>query len=127
MRISHYALFAVAMATFGYIAAAPGLAAPQEDGATAIPPGHALTPDQKAEHDGWPPDKRATYAAWPGETQAYYWTLTPERRLVFWALADSDKIALTAMAGPEREAAWERIEALAGEPPDAAYARTGGV
>ena len=119
MRTTHYVLFAIAVVTFGYVAAAPGQAALQEEGASAIPPDPALTPEQKAEHDGWPAEKQAAYAAWPGETKGYYWTLSDERRMMFWALADSDTIALTAMTGPEREAAWERIEALAGAPPTA--------
>lgn len=118
MRKSHFALFAVAFATLGYVAVAPALAAVQDDGVEAtIPPDPDLAPDQQAEFDSWPAEKRAAYEAWPAETKSYYWSLSPRRQMMFWALADSDKIALTAMTGPERDAAWDRIESQAGAPP----------
>lgn len=121
MRNSHYLLYAVGLATIGYVAAAPGLAAPpmSDDPSTALAePSPQL--DREAEIAGWPADMQTAYAAWPDETKEYYWTLTPVRQRLFWALADSDRIALTAMTGPERDAAWKEIEARAGEPPSEA-------
>lgn len=118
MRKSHYALFAVAIATLGYVMTAPGLASAQMPQAErALPADPPLAPDQQAEHDSWSQQQQIEYAAWPAETKAYYWSLSPERQRLFWALADSDKIALTAMTGPEREAKWDRIEVLAGQAP----------
>ena len=108
MRMSHVQLIGVAIVTFGVLVAGPARAQADE------PP---LNPVQQEELDGWPEERKAAYAAWPNETKAYYWTLSPERQELFWALADSDKIALTAMTGPEREAAWTRIEARVGSPP----------
>jgi hypothetical protein len=120
MRKSHYLLFGVAIVALGYVAASPGAAQAQDDGAArAIAAQPELTTDQQAEHDRWPTTTQAQYAAWPAETKSYYWSLEPGRRMLFWALADSDKIALTAMAGPEREDAWKRIEERAGSPPGA--------
>ena len=121
MRRSHYWLFGVAVAALGYVAISPGAAHAQYDDAMSagsVDP--AMNEEQRAEHDSWPEEKQAAYAAWPRETQAYYWSLNPERQMLFWALADSDKIALTAMTGPEREDAWERIEAQAGAASDPA-------
>lgn len=125
MRISHALLFGVAAATLGFVVTSTGTAAPQdEQSATAMPPEMPdpvdTTPDQQAEIDGWPAEKQTAYAAWPDETKGYYWTLSPKRQAIFWALTDSDKVALTAMTGPEREDAWERIEAMAGDAPTAA-------
>ncbi len=119
MRIAHYCLFGVAAATFGYLTLAPGASA-QEEAVPApmpsepAPPDGGPSPEQLAEIDSWPSEKKAAYDTWPDETKGYYWTLSDERQNLFWALADSDKIALTAMTGPEREAAWEQVEARAG-------------
>lgn len=123
MRKSHYMLFAVGIATVGYVASAPGHAVPpMADDSSAAIAGQAPEPDgpdfdKEAEIANWPADMQTAYAAWPDETKSYYWTLTPIRQKMFWALTDSDKIALTAMTGPEREAAWAEIEVRAGEPP----------
>lgn len=112
MRKSHFALFAVAIATVGYVAAAPGQAAVQEEnGMMSMPTDPELTSAQMAERDSWPAEQQASYEAWPAETKSYYWLLTPERQALFWRLSDDDKIAITAMTGPEREAAWTQIEA----------------
>ncbi|QUL38463.1 hypothetical protein [Erythrobacter sp. JK5] len=81
----------------------------------------SLTAEQQAEYDGWPPDMQSAYMTWPNETKGYYWSLTPERQGLFWRLSDDDKLALTAMTGPERDTAWQNIEARASggsaEPP----------
>lgn len=118
MRKSHYVLFAVAAATAGYLTAAPGHAAVQdEDSAMTVQAEPELSPEQKAEHDSWPEAEKAAYAAWPVETKTYYWSLPFERQRMFWRLTDEDKIAMTAMTGPEREAAWSEIEATAAMAP----------
>ncbi|MEM7779207.1 MAG: hypothetical protein AAF697_02310 [Pseudomonadota bacterium] len=123
-RHSHFFLIGVAFVAIAYVATAPGSAQasnPLVDAVsqTAMAGDPSMSEAQKVEHDSWTADKQAEYAAWPAETKAYYWSLSSERRMMFWALADSDKIALTAMTGPERDAAWERIEARAGPAPSA--------
>lgn len=122
-RQTHYMLFAVAAVAIAYIAAAPGAAQAQDEAASTTPADPAMDDGQKAEHDSWSAEKQAAYAAWPAETKTYYWSLSDSRQMMFWALADTDKIALTAMTGPEREAAWERIEARAGPRPSAGWPR----
>lgn len=132
MRTSYALLFGVAAAGLGLIATAPGAAMAPQSAADALTQPESMpdpAPDptsdpmpseqRQAEIDSWPAEKQTAYSAWPAETKAYYWTLSDERRMMFWALADSDKIALTAMTGPERDAAWERIEEAAGTAPPA--------
>ncbi len=118
MRKSHIYLFAVAAVTVGLVATAP-VAANTSSAITtiAVQASGELGPDQKAEFDIWSSEKQAEYELWPAETQSYYWSLTPDRQMVFWRLSDEDKIAITAMTGPEREAAWGRIESRASNPP----------
>lgn len=111
MRMSHVQLIGVAIVTFGIIAAAPVAAQDEEP---------MLNPVQQEDLESWPEEQKAAYAAWPTETKSYYWTLTPERQALFWRLSDEDKIAITAMTGPEREAAWARIEQRASAPPSEA-------
>jgi len=114
MRKSHYCLFAVAIATFGYVAAAPSLAASdQAQENTEAAESAALTPEQQSEYDTWPVGQQSEYELWPAETKGYFWSLTPGRQMLFWRLSDEDKIALTVMTGPERDGAWEQIEANA--------------
>lgn len=117
MRKSHIYLFAVAIATLGFVTASPGAATTQETPDAAVPSAPQLTPDQQAEFSSWPVEQQTAYELWPAETQAYYWTLASERQMLFWRLTDEDKIALTAMTGPEREGAWEQVEARASTPP----------
>ena len=117
MRKSHIYLFAVAIATLGFVATSPGAAAVQEVPDRAVQSAPALTPDQRTEFESWPTDQQTAYELWPAETQAYYWTLAPERQMLFWRLTDEDKIALTAMTGPEREGAWRQVESRTPTPP----------
>lgn len=74
----------------------------------------SLTEEQQAVYDGWAPDQQVAYNSWPGETKSYFWSLSPDRQDLFWRLTDEDKLAITAMTGPERDKAWEGIEAAAG-------------
>ncbi|MEP3051482.1 MAG: hypothetical protein ABJP48_00695 [Erythrobacter sp.] len=72
-----------------------------------------LTPDQSATYDTWPPDQQVAYDTWPLETRGYYWSLAPDRQELFWRLSNEDRVLITAMTGPERESAWQSIEARA--------------
>lgn len=108
----------VAAAAIGFLAATPSLAiAPQKEGTVDPGPSQSsaaeLTSKQQAEVDSWPVDQQTAYMSWPEETKVYYWSLTASQQMLFWRLTDEQKIALTAMTGPEREAAWQRIEARA--------------
>lgn len=108
---SHYFL-KTSLAVLAF-AVPTGLAA-QEPPPEGAPGGAvALSPEQKAAFDTWPPDRQMAYETWPSETKAYFWSLNEKRQNIFWRLTDDDKIALTAMTGPERDTAWERIEARA--------------
>jgi len=119
MRTSHIYLFAVAIATVGLVAAAPGAASSVTVplAVQAGPDATELTAEQKAEFESWPSEQQAQYELWPAETRNYYWTLSPPRQMLFWRLTDEDKVAITAMTGPERDNAWGRIEQRAVEPP----------
>lgn len=116
MRVSHLYLFAVAIATFGVVAHAPVSAKSQDAPSAAAPSSPELSGEQQAQFDSWPSAQQAQYELWPSETQSYYWELSPPRQTLFWQLADGDKIALTAMTGPERDSAWEQIEARSAAP-----------
>ena len=116
MRVSHLYLFAVAAATFGFVVQAPVSASDQDAPSASAPSSPELTGEQQATFDSWPSEQQAQYELWPSETQTYYWELSPPRQAMFWQLADSDKIALTAMTGPERDSAWEQIEARSAAP-----------
>lgn len=107
MRKSNLYLCAIVLVTAGYVVVAPATAGTL---AVAVQSGAELPPDAKSEYDSWPAEQQAQYDLWPAETQGYYWELAPERKALFWRLSDEDKIAITAMTGPEREAAWGRIE-----------------
>ena len=113
MRISHLNLFGVALATIGLVAAAPIAAIAQNAPSSSTPSSPQLSAEQQADFDSWPSTQQAQYELWPAETQTYYWELSKPRQMLFWQLADEDKIALTAMTGPERDAAWNKIEARA--------------
>jgi len=112
VRVSHLYLFGVALATFGLVAA-PIAASEQDAPSSSAPNSPKLSSEQQAEFDSWPSEQQAQYQVWPAETQAYYWELSSPRQGLFWQLSDDDKIALTAMTGPERDAAWARIESRA--------------
>ncbi|MEP0391309.1 MAG: hypothetical protein ABJ205_13975 [Erythrobacter sp.] len=121
MRKSQYQMSGVAAAALGFLAASPSLAtAPQEEGAKDAGPSQlsdpALSAKQQAEVDSWPVEQQTAYMGWPAETKGYYWSLTSSKQMLFWRLTDEQKIALTAMTGPEREAAWQRIEGSASSP-----------
>lgn len=123
MRTSHIFLGAVAVATIAFVVTAPGAAqmemapgaAPIDRVEPKSPDAQKLAPDKKAQYDAWPPDRKAAFNAWPAETKAYYWTLPKPRQNLFWQIPDEDKIALTAMTGPERDKAWQMIEARTAE------------
>jgi|GEM_PF-1269089 len=130
MPKSNYHKSGLVAAALGFFAASPALAdapltagQPQEDGAGDAEPtpetmsAPQLSPEQQAEVGTWPADKQTAYMSWPAETQGYYWELSKPRQTMFWMLADKDKVALTAMTGPEREAAWNQIEARASSSP----------
>ena len=72
MRKSHYLLFGVAGATFGFVALAPGHAGAQADSLTndgsmeqPASPAAEASPGQQGEIDSWPPEMQSAYAAWP--------------------------------------------------------------
>ncbi len=115
MRRSHIYLCGVAIATLGLVAAAPGIA--QDDGAAAMAEPAEMSAEQQAQFESWPVDQQTAYELWPPETKSYYWSLAPEQQELFWRLTDEDKIALTAMTGPERDSAWEQLQARASTPP----------
>lgn len=112
-RNSHLYLFGVAIATLGFVAAAPAIAKPQDAPSSSTPSSPQLSAEQQAQFDSWPSTQQPQYELWPAETQTYYWELPRPRQMLFWQLADEDKVALTAMTGPERDAAWNKIEARA--------------
>lgn len=118
MRKSQHQIPGVAAAALGFLAAIPSLAAaPQEKGIKDAGPSQLsdpeLTGEQQAELDTWSVEQQSAYMGWPAETKGYYWSLTSSQQSLFWRLTDEQKIALTAMTGPERDAAWQRIEARA--------------
>lgn len=124
MRKSKYQKSGVVAAALGFFAANPALAEaplalerPQEGGASDEGPKQSsakeLSAEQQAEVESWTAKQQTAYMSWPDETKGYYWSLTPSQQKLFWRLTDEQKIALTAMTGPERDAAWQQIEARA--------------
>lgn len=73
-------------------------------------PSSVMTPDQKADYDGWTPGQRADFDLWPRDMQAYYWSLPEPRQNLFWKLNANDRVALTAMSEEDRAEVWTMVE-----------------
>ena len=92
-------------------AAAPASAMPTSQGA-------ALTPAQKAVHDGWTPQQKADYASWPNDYKVYYWTLNADQQKGYWALTGEQRGQIYKMTPEQRQIAWNSVvQQMKGETP----------
>ncbi|HUD28146.1 MAG TPA: hypothetical protein VMQ93_04685 [Novosphingobium sp.] len=78
----------------------------------------ALTPQQKAIHDGWSAQQKADYAAWPNDYKVYYWTLNAEQQKGYWALTADQRGQIYKMTPEQRQMAWNSVvQQMSGQKP----------